>query len=96
MIARKGLRLGLLASCLLFLGILAIPLVLGITSYDGYCVSFEPPKRPCTFLEYLGPTFILTLLYLAFGRPLLSLFLVVALLALPLVGYFVDKRRHAR
>ena len=94
--ARKGLRLGLLASCLLFLAILAIPLTICITSYDGHCVSFEPPKRPCTFLEYLGTAFILNLVYLAFGRPVLYVFLVAGMLALPLVGHIVDKRKHAR
>ena len=94
--SRKGLKLGLLASAFLFLVILAIPLFSSITAYDGYCVSFEPPKRQCTMMEYLVPAFILSLMFLAFGKPLLSIPIVISILALPLLGYLIGKRYQDR
>jgi hypothetical protein len=72
--------------------ILAIPLSVSIASYEGNCVSFEPPTRPCALSEYLGSAFLLTLVYFAFGRPLLCIGLVVLILLLPLVGFLVGRR----
>lgn len=90
--SKIGFRYGLLASaCLLGLVLLAA-LVVAFQSYDGRCISFEPPPTDCTLLEYLPGYAFLLLIYWAFGRPLLSIACLALLLLLPLGGYLLGRR----
>jgi hypothetical protein len=93
MTPHKGLKRGLLGSAIVIALILVAFLVVSIASYDGHCVSFEPPKRPCSLIAYLYPSFILFVFYTAIGRPFLFLSVLLVVLILPLVGFLVDKRR---
>jgi hypothetical protein len=93
MTRKQGLKTGLVVSGILlgliFLGIL----IYGLTSYEGYCISFEPPKRECNILEFIFPYLLLLAVYSVFGKPVLALILVLIILIPPMVGYLLGKRK---
>jgi hypothetical protein len=92
MTPRRGFEIGVLASAsLLSLGVV-IALAIGASAYDGHCISFEPPKEPCTLLQYLVPYMLLLAVYSIAGRPIWSILALLVLLALPAVGYLVGRR----
>jgi len=93
MTPKKGLKFGMIASGCLFFVILMGALVVGIRSYDGHCISFEPPVRPCNILEYLLPYTLLLIVYSMIGKPILFFTLLAILLAFPLIGYLIGKRK---
>ena len=96
MTPKRGLKRGLLISGILLILILIGVLWVGISSYDGYCISFEPPKEPCSLLEYLLPYTLLLIVFSAIGKPMICLSVFVVLLAFPIIGYVVGKRRSMR
>ena len=93
---KKGLRTGILLSGVVVFSILAVVLVGGIRAYDGNCLSFEPPNRPCGLLEFLVPYTLLVAGFSAFDKPFLSLGLILLIVGAPLVGFIVGKRRSNR
>jgi hypothetical protein len=96
MTPKRGLKRGLLVSGILLILILVGVLWFGVSSYDGYCISFEPPRRPCNLLEYLFPYTLLLIVFSAIGKPMICLSVFVVLLAFPIIGYVVGKRRFNR
>ena len=93
MTAKKGLKSGLIVSGifldLIFLGIL----IYGLTAYDGHCISFEPPERTCTVLEFLLPYLLFLVVYSLVGKPILAVILFLIIFVPPLVGCLQDKRK---
>jgi hypothetical protein len=93
MTTRKGLKYGMIASgCLLFVILMGV-LIVGIRSYDGHCISFEPPVRPCNLLEYLLPYTLLLIVFSIVGKPILFFSIMAILLAFPFIGYLIGKRK---
>lgn len=91
MTPKKGFRVGLIGSGILVLLILVGILIFGLSSYDGHCISFEPPERPCTFLEFLPAYLFLLILYSMIGKPVLALNVILILLVPPVIGYLIGK-----
>jgi hypothetical protein len=89
----RGLKIGLIASGALALVVLAGVIVVGIQSYDGYCVSFEPPKRPCGLLQFLIPYLLLLIVFSLFGKPILAIIFLLMIAAPPFVGYWIGRTR---
>ncbi len=93
MTPKKGFRSGLIVSgiflLLFFLGIL----IVGIISYDGYCISFEPPQRECNIFEFLYPYLLLLVVYSVVGRPILALIFFSILLPPPVIGFSLGYRK---
>jgi hypothetical protein len=90
---RNRARLGFLISIFLFLCLLAAITLVGISGYEGNCISFEPPPEPCTLLEYLLPYLLLLVVFWIFGKPLLSLAILALILAPGITGWMLEKRR---
>jgi hypothetical protein len=90
---KRGLKIGLIASGALALMILAGVIIVGIQSYDGYCVSFEPPKRPCGLLHFLMPYLLFLIVFSVIGRPVLAIMFLLIVAALPIAGYLLGRRR---
>jgi len=93
MTPRKGFRVGLLISGTLVFLILMVAVYIGLSSYDGYCIYFEPPKRPCTMWEFLLPYLFLLILYWIFGKPIWTIIIFILLLAPPLIGFFLGRKK---
>jgi len=93
MTPKKGLKYGMLVSGCLFFVILIGVLVVGIISYDGHCISFEPPVRPCNLLEFLLPYTLLLIVFSMIGKPILFFALLAILFAFPVIGYVIGKRK---
>jgi hypothetical protein len=71
--------------------LLAVAIAIGVASFDGTCISFEPPTRSCTLLQFLIPYLLLLLVYWIVGRPMLALVIGLIILIAPLVGWFVSR-----
>ena len=95
MTPKKGLKVGLLISGILALLIFAGILIVGIRSYDGHCISFEPPKRPCSILEFLFPYLLLLVVFSIIGKPVLAIIALIIVVAPPAIGYLVGKRKSS-
>jgi hypothetical protein len=89
---KQGMKIGLLISGALALLILAGLIVFGVSSYDGYCISFEPPKRPCGILEFLIPYLLLLVVFSVIGKPILAIIFFFVIVTPPLIGYIVGRR----
>ena len=90
---KQGLKNGLIISGALVLLILAGVTAYGVISYDGYCISFEPPKRPCGLLEFLLPYILLFIVFSLIGKPILAIIFLIIILTPPIIGYIVGRRR---
>jgi hypothetical protein len=90
---KQGLKNGLLISGALILLILAVVIAYGVISYDGYCISFEPPKRPCGIFEFLFPYILLLIVFSLIGKPILAIIFLFIVLTPPIIGYIVGRRR---
>jgi hypothetical protein len=90
---KRSLKIGFVVSGVLALLILAGFIVVGILAYDGHCVSFEPPKRPCGFFQFLIPYLLILIVFSAIGKPILAFGLLLTLAAPPIAGYLMDRRR---
>jgi hypothetical protein len=90
---KQGLKTGLLISGALVLLILAGVIAFGVSSYDGYCISFEPPKRPCSILEFLFPYILLLIVFSILGRPILAIIFLLVIVTPPIIGYIVGRMR---
>jgi hypothetical protein len=90
---KKGLRVGLLISGVLVLLILAGIIMTGVRSYDGYCISFEPPKRPCGILEFLFPYLLLLIVFSVIGKPVLAIIFLIIVVTPPIIGYVFGRRK---
>jgi hypothetical protein len=89
---RKWARLGVLISGVLFFCLLMVVVLVGITSYQGYCISFEPPPESCTLMEFLLPYLFLLIVFWLFGKPVLSLAILAFILAPSIIGWLLEKR----
>jgi hypothetical protein len=89
---KRGFKNGLLVSGFLVFLLLAGILFVGLQAYEGHCLSFEPPERPCSLLEFLYPYLLLLILYSIMGRPIISICIFVIILAPPLIGRLLGKR----
>jgi hypothetical protein len=87
------LKVGMFISLGILLLTLLVVLWVGVRSYDGHCMSFEPPRRPCTLLQFLIPYVLVLVLFSAVGKPMLTLVVLVAVIVPPIGGYLVDRRR---
>ena len=96
MTPKNGFRTGLLVSGILALLILVGILVVGLSSYEGHCISFEPPERPCTILEFLPPYLLLLIVYSIVGRPIWGVIVFVIIISPPVIGYLIGKRKSIR
>jgi ABC-type dipeptide/oligopeptide/nickel transport system permease subunit len=92
MYARKGLRSGLKISGAIIILILIVAVYIGLSSYDGYCISWEPPRRPCTLGEYFPAYIFLMIMFWIFGRPIWTILVFILLLAPPLTGYILGRK----
>lgn len=93
MAPKQGIKSGLLISGIL-LGLILLGIVIyGVISYDGYCISFEPPKRECTLFEFLLPYLLLLVVYSLVGKPVLTLILISIIFIPPVIGYLQGKRK---
>jgi hypothetical protein len=92
MLPKQGLKRGLLISGALALLILAGVIAVGGSSYDGYCISFEPPKRPCGIFEFLVPYILLLIVFSIIGKPILAITFFFIIVAPPIIGYLVGRR----
>jgi hypothetical protein len=93
MTPKKGFKVGLLVSGILALLILVGILIVGLSSYEGHCISFEPPERPCNILEFLVPYLLLLIVYSIIGRPILAVSVFVIILTPPVIGYLIGKTK---
>jgi len=93
MTPKKGLKVGLLISGILALLILIGILIVGLSLYDGYCISFEPPKRPCSILEFLFPYLLLLIVFSIIGKPVLAIIVVFIVVVPPVIGYIIGRRK---
>lgn len=95
MTPKKGFKSGLLVSGALFLLILAGILAIGISSYEGHCISFEPPERPCNLLEFLIPYVLLLVVFSIVGKPILLIIALIIVLLPPIIGYLIGRRKSS-
>jgi hypothetical protein len=93
MSSKQGFKVGVLISGILALMIISGILIAGVRSYDGYCVSFEPPKRPCGILEFLLPYLLLWIVFSVIGRPILAIGFFIIVVAPPMLGYMICRRK---
>jgi hypothetical protein len=93
MSSKQGFKVGVLISGILALIIISGILIAGIRSYDGYCVSFEPPKRPCGILEFLLPYLLLWIVFSVIGRPILAIGFFFIVVAPPMLGYMICRSK---
>jgi hypothetical protein len=91
----RGINIGLIISAVIIILVLAIVIVIaiGVESFNGTCISFEPPARSCTLLEFLIPYLLLLLVYWVVEKPVLTLLIAVLVLAAPLAGWIVSRDR---
>jgi hypothetical protein len=89
---RKGFRSGLLTSGSIILLILMVFVYIGLSSYDGYCISWDPPRRPCTLGEYFPAYLFLMIMFWIFGRPVWTILIFILLLIPPLTGYILGRK----
>jgi hypothetical protein len=89
---KNGFRTGMRASVFLLLLIFVGILLVGITSYDGHCISFEPPQRECNIFEFLFPYVLIFIVFSVISKPMLFLIILITLIALPIVGYMIGKK----
>ena len=92
MTPKNGLKVGLVISFALTLVILLGIVIVGLSSYDGYCISFEPPARPCDILEYIFPYLVLRVFFSIVIWPIKSSFIYIIILSPPIIGYLLGKR----
>jgi len=90
---RKSLKVGLIVSGILILLLFSGILIFGLISYEGYCISFEPPERQCTFFEFLPAYLFLVILYSIIGKPVFALVFVIIILTPSIIGYLIGKRK---
>lgn len=97
MSARRGLLFGCIGSLGLVVVVFAIVLSSEAWSYQGHCISFEPPARECSIVQYL---FLLVILSIVFPLPfvyrLLSWSIWLIVLLLPILGYEIGKRSESK
>ena len=93
MTPKKGFKSGLIVSGILLLLFLLGILIVGIVSYEGHCISFEPPERECTIFEFLYPYLLLLVVYSVVGKPILALIFFSILLTPPVIGYYLGNRK---
>jgi len=86
----KRLRNGCLLSGAIVLLFLCGALVTSLAAYDGNCISFEPPPEPCTLGEYLPIALLLLIVSWLTGKPLLTLWVLLLLICIPLIGLLAD------
>lgn len=88
----SGLKTGVKALLALLLLTVAGVAAVGVRSYDGHCISFEPPKRPCSLIEFLIPYTLTLAMFSLIGKPIRFLSLTLILLAPLLIGYLFSSR----
>jgi hypothetical protein len=89
----RGLIIGLIISAVIIILVLAVAIAIGVGSFNGTCISFEPPARSCTLLEFLISYLLLLLVYWVLEKPVLTLLVVVLVLAAPFAGWIVSRGR---
>jgi hypothetical protein len=94
MTSKKGFKIGLLISFVLLMVILLGFLIAGFRSYDGVCISVEPPEHPCTFIEYIIPYLMMRLFFPIIIWPIGSYLVAGLLLLLPFLGYLIGERNQ--
>jgi len=92
MASSKAFKVGLLISGSLIMIILVGTLVVGISSYEGHCISFEPPERPCTLLEFLFPYLLLWIVFSIVEKPILTFLVLDFILAPTIIGYLLGRK----
>jgi len=95
MTPKKGFTIGLFVSGILVFLILVGILIVGLSSYEGHCISFEPPERPCNVIEFLIPYLLLLIVYSIIEKPILFLILLILILMPPVIGYLIGKRKSS-
>jgi len=93
MTPKKGFKVGLLVSCVLALLVILGILIFGLISYEGYCISFEPPERQCTFSEFLPGYLFLIILYSIIGKPVFALVFALIIFSPSIIGYLIVNRK---
>ena len=90
--ARKGFTFGCLSSVLVAVAIVSIILISNAGSYEGECISFEPPARKCSFGEYLQQVVLLILIFSPFTDTFLFCSISLLLIILPILGWRIGKK----
>jgi hypothetical protein len=90
--ARKGFAVGCISSVLIVIAIVLIILISNAGSYDGECISFEPPARKCSFGEYIRQVGLLILIFSPFTDTFLFCSISLVLLFLPILGWRIGTR----
>ena len=92
MSAKRGFALGCIGSLLLVTVIVSIILILNSASYQGECISFEPPAGDCSLFEYLLQVLVLVLISSPFTHTFLFFSLLAVILMLPILGIGIGRR----
>ncbi len=87
----KGFKIGLIVSAILILLILGGSLTIGLRSYDGIFIPFEPPQQIYTFLEFVPPYLLLLIVYSIFGKLVLALLVFLIILSPSVIGYLAGE-----
>jgi len=89
---KKEYKTGCLISGILILLLVIGILIVGVRAYEGHCLAFEPPERPCSLLQFLYPYLVLLVVYSIIGRPILAILVFLIILAPALIGFLLSRR----
>lgn len=90
--ARKGFTFGCISSVLVAVAIVSIILITYAGSYEGECISFEPPAGKCSIGEYLLQVVLIILIFSPFTDTYLFCSISLVLLFLPILGWRIGKK----
>jgi hypothetical protein len=80
---------GLLASAMILMLVFAGIALVASTSFEGECISFEPPSQSCSLGRYLVQAVVLTVLAAPWTHTSLFILAVAILVGLPIAGLVV-------